>query len=103
MRGLISRDNFNYWFNMSLLMMMLMHKKFWHFVVRIMVWLEMMKNILMDFIMVRSIRMMYHVMRCLKIRYSEVMMLSLMMMCVVNWFWIDEMRFCMVFPFIMVK
>ena len=65
MRGLICRYNFNYWVNMGLLMMMLMHKKFWHFMVRIMVWLEMMMNILMGFIMVRSIRMMYHVMRCL--------------------------------------
>ena len=65
MRGLISRDNFDYWVNMGLLMMMLMHKKFWHFMVRIMVWLEMMMNILMGFIIVRSNRMMYHVMRCL--------------------------------------
>ena len=87
MRGLESRDNFDYWVNMGLLMMMLMHKKFRYFMVRIMMWLKMMKN----FIMVRSIRMMYHVMRSLKVMYSKVMMLSLMMSCIINWLWFNEM------------
>ena len=87
MRGLISRDNFDYWVNMGLLMMMLMHKNFRHFMVRIMMWLKMIKN----FIMVRSIRMMYHVMRSLKVMYSKVMMLSLMMNCIINWLWLNEM------------
>ena len=72
---------------MGLLMMMLMHKKFRYFMVRIMMWLKMMKN----FIMVRSIRMMYHVMRSLKVMYSKVMMLSLMMSCIINWLWLYEM------------
>ena len=72
---------------MGFLMMMLMHKNFWHFMVRIMMWLKMIKN----FIMVRSIRMMYHVMGSLKVMYSKVMMLSLMMSCIINWLWLYEM------------
>ena len=87
MRGLESRDNFDYWVNMGFLMMVLMHKNFRNFMVRIMMWLKMMKN----FIMVRSIRMVYHVMRSLKVMYSKVMMLSLMMSCIINWLWLNEM------------
>ena len=77
MRGLESSNNFDYWVNMGLLMMVFIHEQFRyfkivHFMMGIVVWFKVMRNFVMCFIMVWCINVMDHMMRCLMVRWSKV-------------------------------